>query len=1080
MTPRFVVYKASAGTGKTFTLVREYLRLAFDVPEQEWPNQFRRILAITFTNKAANEMKERVLSYLEEMVQRGSDCDMGDCLAKILGWDSSRLQRAAMTVRSAILHNYSDFAVSTIDRFMSRIIHTFARDLQLPVGFDVVTDERQLVKVSVDALLDLAGHPDEQDLSAILYDYLFSRMEEGKSGIFSSKGLESRGGIDASIRELAKDIFKEEVPAYLHQLASLDMHDFRELRSRYLGENKRLEQRVAHEAREVLQLLQSRGLTADMFYAKSRGPVGYLEKCAAGQLIEPNSYVTTFFSSDKHTPGGASASEVESVEAVYPRMEEAYNRIQSLLQAEMPIYNTRKELCNHLFQLALLNRIAQLVEQQYGEEEVIHISEFNKRIAQVVANEPMPFVYERIGSRYLYYLIDEFQDTSKMQWQNLLPLVANSVSQGGYTMVVGDAKQAIYRFRQGDVEQFVALPKVDNPTHGPLLQHPDISDVRRLETSFRSRETVVQFNNEFYRWLGGEQLRDNQLLYRIFVNDDKQPDLWQKSRRGGGFVSMDFWPMDKKSAVPVETMWNRVHEIIQQQVEEKGYRYRDIAILARKGKTLSALADYLSSVSEKRRPVPMVSVESFLLSNSTAVQLLRAAMLWVEDEYNTIAALQVLECLRRLNLLQGDYVSAVVGKGLVNLAEILTEAGFPVSRAELVDLPLYECCERLIRLFRLQDTETDYVVSMLGRVHEYCRRHRDHIGEFVEWFDTQHFSLSTSDEVDAVQLYTIHKAKGLEAPVVILVVPPQRMPRQKMWVSLESYRDQLALPVSPVSIPKPDTPLLYRKELDEEALRNQIDDANVLYVATTRPREKLFVLGGLNAGDEPYAEWLHSFLTGNPSTGREQVWRQLPVESGERYVCGDDGEPEKRSRQQDESSLESAVQMVRPQLHFAPWEEKVMVAEPAADLIVRTDDARLFGVSMHEILSCLTDESDVEQIVGDYCDRYQVPEEWQHRLLGQIRQLLAQPDSARFFDHRYRIINECGVMCRGEVRRPDRVLFLPDEVWVVDFKTGEPEAEYVNQVLGYRHALQLMGYEKVRAFLLYTETATVEEVRVNG
>lgn len=1075
---QFVICKASAGSGKTYTLVREYLRLAFDVPGDDWSRQFRRILAITFTNKAAKEMKDRVMMWLDKMATQGTATTMGAELAQILGWDNARLRLAAQSVHAAILHNYSDFAVSTIDSFMSRIVRTFARDLHLPMGFEVVTDDKVLRNVSTDTLIDLAGRQGEEELTEILWSYIGGKMEEGNTNFFSS-GKTTFGtehSVDGSISTLAKELFKEEVPGYMHKLEQLSMRDFYLLRKKYLDDNAALEQQVAELGQAVLQLCADNGLTVDSFFYGKTGVYAYFVRCAEKRLGMPSKRANDFFDGGKRVGAKVSAAEADAVDRIYPQMETLFRQLVDLLKAELPYYNTRNAVLKQIYPLALLNRISQLIEQQYGEEEMIHISEFNKQINKVVQDEPMPFVYERIGSRYQYYLIDEFQDTSRMQWQNLLPLVSNSIAQGGYSLVVGDAKQAIYRFRQGDVRQFVALPDVDNPVHGALLKHPGVSEVQRLEHNFRSTETVVKFNNDFYRWLAAERLADNRLLYDIFIGANaEEPDLRQLPRREGGLVSLDFMPVGNRQALPLEAMWQRVYEIIRQQVDEKGYRMRDITILGREGKVLSAVADYLSASTDGRTPIPMVSDTSFLLQNSRVVRLLRAALFWVADEYDKLSAVEVLEQMRRLGLLSRDYAAAVISQKSFNLEEILEGEGYTLSRAALRDRSLYECCESLVRDLRLYDVETDYTISFLGRVQEYCRRHRNHIGEFVAWFDDQSFSLTTSEDLDAVRLSTIHKAKGLEAPVIIYIVPPQKDKRHKMWVSLEPYQERLALPMAPVDVRKEDVDngLLYADQLKEEEVRRVVDAADLLYVATTRARDKLFVLCNtrFDTSVEDYPGWLHQYVTREVSDEPLLTWTTEKVGDSERFVTGDD-----TAAPHPEESAASLL-TVHPTLHFAPWEEKVVVASESKGPDDFSDDSPLqFGKAMHAILSQLTDDGDVAALVDHFCSQHAVPDSWPSRLREQIAGLLAHPDSARFFDHRYKVYNECDLLFEGRLLRPDRVLFLPDEVWIVDFKTGEPEVAYHAQVESYKRALAAMGHATVRGFLLYTTTATVEEV----
>lgn len=1089
---RFVVCKASAGSGKTYTLVREYLRLAFDVPDREWPLQFRRILAITFTNKAANEMKERVLGYLDKMARQGVAFPMGDDLAKRLGWDDARLRLAAQTVQTAILHHYSDFAVCTIDRFMSRIVHTFARDLNLPVGFDVATDDQPLIDVSVDALMDLAGSPDESDLTEILCDYINDRMAEGMNSHFSLEPGRSRlFSIDGSIGELAADLFKEDVPDYLQRFANMTMADFRTLNRTFRAANAQFEQQLSDLARPVVEAFAAHGLTADLFAHGKNGVWGFFAKCAdARNTLRDDkkkiwpipAYTVAFFADGKRTSAKCDAAAADAIDALYPEMEAAYRQIAALLGGPaFAAYHTRGNVLKNIVQLALLNRMATLIQQQYGEQELIHISEFNKQIYKVVQEEPMPFVYERIGSRYRYYLIDEFQDTSRMQWQNLLPLVTNGIAEGGGALVVGDAKQAIYRFRQGDVRQFVSLPHVDNALHGALLEQPGVSEVQRLECNYRSAATVVDFNNRFYQWLAGERLRSNTLLHDIFIGaDDSEPDLVQQPQRDGGLVAMDFWDISDKKGVPKETMWRRVYDIVRRQVDEKGYRLRDILILARKKDTLKEVASYLSAESDGRLPVPMVSEESFLLSGSRAVMLLRAALLWVDDDCDAVAAIQVLENMRRLGLLRQDYTTAVIEQGVTHLETILQAEGITLSRSALREMPLYDCCEALVRQLGMADVETDYVISFLGYVKSYCRRHRNHIGEFVAWFDHQKLSLATTDALDAVRLYTIHKAKGLEAPVVIYLCPKEKRPPSRIWVSLEGHQQEIPLPMSPVKYAEvsDDKPLLYDSQLQEETLRRQIDEANLLYVATTRPCDKLFVLCGSmpKPEEESYAAWLHAYLL-RPSKADAPQWRMEPSDAGERYLCGADDVAQRKEPAVSPTTAEA----VHASLRFAPWEEKVVVADVPKELSEAADTPRNYGLAMHDMLSRLTDADDGATVVAAYSAHHALPEEWRGRMEEQIAGLLRHPESARFFDHRIAVRNECEMMHGGKVLRPDRVLLPSDtEAWIVDFKTGErsdaTETLYTAQARQYMQAMREMGYRVVRGFLLYTQTATVVEV----
>ena len=280
------------------------------------------------------------------------------------------------------------------------------------------------------------------------------------------------------------------------------------------------------------------------FYHGSTGAGGYFRKLSGGIISEPNSYVLAYLEGDKLGSAKTPSAIAAALEQTKPLLYNIYEEIVKLRTAEESLYNTRQLLLKNLYSLALLNKLGQLVGQYSRDNEIVHISEFNQRISEVVQDEPAPFIYERIGNRYSNYLIDEFQDTSRLQWQNLVPLVENGVASGHTSLVVGDGKQAIYRFRQGDVEQFISLPHVDNPIHGRLLEHPGTSTVTQLEHNFRTARTIVEFNNDFFDWAVRNRFADNPTLQSIYIGESDTPLLVQSPVKEGGYVQAGFYDLD--------------------------------------------------------------------------------------------------------------------------------------------------------------------------------------------------------------------------------------------------------------------------------------------------------------------------------------------------------------------------------------------------------------------------------------------------------------------------------------------------------------------------------------------------------
>ena len=648
--PRFYIYRASAGTGKTYTLVRQYIEIAISTPSK-LNSRFRHILAITFTNKAANGMKERILSTLNKIVKGHENVnDMRDEIADHLAITKEEVVRRCRVVRSAILHNYSDFAVCTIDSFVHRLVRSFAYELHLPINFNVLINNSEVVQSIVDNLLASAGSQDEQSLTDMLCAFIENNMEDGRT--FK---------LEKSIATMAKEIFKEESPEYLEVLKGYDFKDFVKIRQQLLKDNKSFEAKMSAMAAKAIEACRANGLDQDCFPQKTKGIYPYFERLAKGDVskMKPNSIAEGFLESGVLSAKNTPQDIVAAIERATPDILNAYGQIKELIKKELPVYNTRCLLIANVYTMALLNRLSILKDDYYKENELVHISEFNKSIAKVL-DESALFIYERIGGLYYNYLIDEFQDTSRLQWQNFLPLLdeAMSWSYGGDTaqpgmrsMVVGDGKQAIYRFRQGDVRQFMMLPEVSGE-HGRSLKGNH--KIEPLYKNYRTLETVVNFNNDFFEWAIKGPFKDNELLTKLYIYGGETPspddgterscDLQQLPDKKGGYVNVGFYPKDN--------MLSAVLDIIRKQ-KALNFSYSDMLVLARKNDTLVEIADYLTS-----NGVDVVSAESFILSKSRAVMLLKYMLNYLLDTNDRSSAVQIVQ----LYLAELHFVAASVQK----------------------------------------------------------------------------------------------------------------------------------------------------------------------------------------------------------------------------------------------------------------------------------------------------------------------------------------------------------------------------------------------------------------------------------
>ncbi len=736
-----------------------------------------------------------------------------------------------------------------------------------------------------------------------------------------------------------------------------------------------------------------------------------------------------------------------------------------------------------VYSLAVLSKIHELKESYSRENELVHISDFNKCVAQVVVNEPTPFIYERMGSRYHNYLIDEFQDTSRLQWLNMLPLLDeamtynfnNTAEVGTCSLIVGDGKQAIYRFRQGDVRQFMMLPMVEDRLHGQSLQHNYKDDP--LNCNYRTLKEVVEFNNVFFEWAVRTRISLNGLqadliphLYLGAAQTDasKPADLRQsvKSGHDGGYVQLGFYEKDTYSG--------KVRDIIRHQVDDLGYQYRDIFVLAHEKKTLAKLSDILSQPDEEGRSIPMVSSESFLLSRSRVVQFLHSLLSWLHNPTNRVAAASAVRLyaeVQGMSQADSDALLWRLRDNHFDLIPCFASLQIELDLAHLITMSVYDCVEQLLRLFHLEGRDTGFVATLLNKVAYLSKNQIYDIGGLVKYLEDnmEKISSSTSPEMDAVQLYTVHKAKGLEAPVVIYVIPQSANHSPKIWVNFEGETVQAVCPELPVAMLSPSCDkdkrgeTYFDNQIEEEENLKYMDRFNEFYVALTRPKDKLFVACELNKGIEC------NLLTAFTKEGAYERMREL--ESGE-YACGSD-DPFRPADKRVKNRQLQPVKIVRLDTAcFPAWEDRIDIARQNQDLFTPIEkDHRRYGIMVHDILSHVITFSDAELELERYSKSHHLSVDDSMEVRQRLMAMMEKEEYRHLFDGRYRVSCEMAMMIDGQRRRPDRVVFASDATWVVEFKTGSQtdalHADHQKQVQRYADALTYLGYPNVQPVLIY-------------
>lgn len=1079
MKGQFIICRASAGSGKTYRLTMEYLKIVLggrygtddEKNQDEMLKRMRSVLAITFTNKATNEMKTRIVEYVQMLIDgrafKESD-SMGFNLLKELNEtealaghpiDRAALQQRARVFLNVLLHHYSDLSVSTIDSFMHRVVRTFAHDLNLPLGFDVMVDQNALIDQSVDELMQLVGTDGHEGLTRVVTDYARRSMEDGK-GTSMERGLKA----------LASQLFDEAAVTRLKALKGLSIEDYEVLRARLQKENREFEKQVCDNAAGAMQLLASKGINEGDCYRGKTGFYGYFNRLKDKlESPEPNSYVQKSFAEGNMAGSKASPSAIAALDEIKGRLAGYYDRITDLVTGkEMVAYNTRKLLLANLSTTALLDELNDVMQGLNAENEVVHISEFNRLINEQVSDQPAPFIYERLGNRYSHFLIDEFQDTSILQWHNMLPLLDNGVSGGNMSLVVGDSKQAIYRFRQGDVRQFIRLPRVEGTQHGESLSVEGNYRFMELLENRRSAQAIVEFNNAFFEW-AAQQFDADSLVRQVYIGDGKRPAVEQdKFKPIKGYVELNgYMPADKEEKT--SDILARYSELIYQKIVElhdrHNYRYRDIMIVTRYNKELTVFSEYL-----KQQGLQVITAESALISSSHAVMAIVAAMRHVHNPADAPAVAELVWRLVALGKLDGFLADDFIGRNdFGGLGEWLEKAN-PMLRLNvpyLSSLGLYDLCEEIVRELDLGDVDITYVASFLNKVGSYVRRYPSGLGEFLDWFDEQgNLSVTTSDQIDGVQLYSIHKSKGLEAEVIICPLLDRSQKSVSMWVDSGEAVDETdkKLTSAYVKMTKNTGPTDYDKEYAEEVAMGEFDELNTLYVALTRPREQLFV---------------YYQVPTDPEKARHRPCGLLAGYVGSEEGMSKCGDPDYVHEAKDKAKDGEEVKVVTPErVSFGSWADKIKVSSKLEETLGDHENERVrFGNMAHDILSTIVSVDDADRALKRYMEAHRVDDATRRRLENIVGLAMQQPESRRFFRTGVQVLNERWMVVGGELRRPDRVIVDADGVEVVDFKTGHPEQAHADQVREYCDILGKMGYRNVRGYLLYmTDSVEVQPV----
>lgn len=971
--------------------------------------------------------------------------------------DEKELHNRGAKALSLILHNYSDFAIGTIDSFTHRILRSFSFDMKIPMNFEVEMDVEKLLSDAVSILISRAGS--DEKLTKVLVEFTESRTDEEKSW-----------NIENDIFEFSKLTTKENTQQFLDKLSTTDIPQFLSIRNQLFQTNKNYTETITKMAQEGNDILLSLHLNDEVFYYGSRGIAGFFRKILTNPENKPEvkSYVQKTLEEDKWTSSKATGTDCAAIDEVKDKIASCVKSIEEYANQHFAAFRLYEMIHRNIYPVAVLNEIQKIVEDIKKEEGILPISEFNKKISAIVLSQPVPFIYERIGERYKNYMIDEFQDTSALQWANLLPLMENSLATGNFNMIVGDGKQAIYRWRNGDVEQFAALPELTKNVNDELSIERAKSLKRNyieknLSKNFRSLPGVIRFNNDFFNFirtiLPGE-------LQTIFENCSQEFD----GAKTGGFVSIDLVGKDEFEEQSYdETTFQKIDAIISKSLD-KGYNPGDIAILCRSNNNADKIAQHLIS-----KGIEITTDESLLLNDAPEIKLLIAFLRHLYNDKNDIAILEILNYIAIQKKDENRNIQSLISEYNKDKSPdftfiaFLNMRGYNVDPEHLKHLPVYELTENVLDIFSIDKIRNPFVLFFLDAVKDFTAKQSSGIASFLKWWDTNSHKLSVvvPENKNAIRIMTIHKSKGLEFPVIIYPYATGLVKASETYVWIENGFEEISgLPVALINNEKKLLETMHSEIYTTEMNKSLLDTINLMYVAFTRASECLHVISKFKPDKDAISipGLLYTYLVNN---GHYEQGKSA-------YTFGE--LPSKTKCQQD--NIHDAADepgKYKP----AAIDDKLYLRQRASEswspenLGGRT----AWGNIAHYVLSKIKTAEDVEAVTNQLLNSNLITKEDAQKVKERIPAMLANQEIAKYYKSDTVFKSEAEIiLANGHSFRPDRVVFQNNQAIIIDYKTGKKDPKHISQVNEYAGTLEDMGYSVSEKFLLYIDENSVFKI----
>ncbi len=1092
------LYTASAGSGKTYQLALNYICELFSDP-----NAYRHILAVTFTNKAAAEMKRRILEKLfqlsREMDEAGGYADY--LIENEIVKDKEELKQISASLLQNILHDYSSFYVQTIDKFFQWVIRGFTREIGLQNGYNLELDSSVVLSEAVDLLI-WSMEEDEQ-LKSWLIRFAEDKINEGKSWDFYK-----------DVYMLGREVFKESYQSVQEETGNHEERNkkFDTLRKKLNTAIRNFEISIKSRGQKALEMIDRAGLQVQDFKGGRRGVATIFTKAA----LKP---VTDFNPSDTNRNGALDFS--YWIKKNDPRESEILSLyeggLQSLITEILDIWDNQKgsyftalALKNNIYSFGILNDISDRIREITRDKNLFLISDSSMFLKKITGENDAPFIFEKAGNYFSNYMLDEFQDTSRFQWDNFLPLIENGLSTGKNSVVVGDVKQSIYRWRNSDWK-ILAAELTDKI--GPDRIH-NIS----LDTNYRSAKNIIAFNNSVFHAapavikelmvdrLSGEDLPGFE-NYWLELMDRVYGEPRQKFFKGlmgvDSYITHRFLPPVNKSE-RLEFIEEWLPGLIRD-LQDRNYRAGDITILVRtrtEGREIARILMDQSITSEKEYNFNVISNDSLFLANNSAVRFLTALLKFFNQSHDRLNISYIkheyLYSLREKPEEEVDW-HKVFCEGSSGSESDPLDHSFQLFEKEiprLRKLPLYDLTEALIGIFKLNQNEDKiaYVQAFQDVVLEFIRKETSDISAFLSYWENASASatLNVSETQDALRIMTMHKAKGLEFRVVIIPfcdwnLEPDITGNRKtpLWPSTDGTEFG-EFSHMPVMYGKQMRESLFKKDYYEEMFRTFVDNLNLLYVAFTRAGRELHVCsktGDKKGNVKNVGDLVLKILMDAPDSNDQSDYPAADLRSG-------------FDRENRIFSYGTPELFVPPSAEAKDITTQILTEYPVTETTTKLalnhkniylsdlkEDEKGYtgyGTQMHEILAGIEEYKDIPYAVRNAWLKGLLSTQERDDLQKELSDLLLTEPFEDWFSGHWQCRLEADIMTSGgEILRPDRVMIREDTAIILDYKFGnEKKAAYKEQLRRYYEALRSAGYENIKLYLWYYSLNETEEVKI--